>query len=181
MNIYQMIMIICLTFLTGNQFQVILLAIVLIGSIVLFMKFYFNPPYHDEIIAKLWASIAAINLWTSAMVVFSRIMENTLFEGSVIAWLLGIPFIVLVILTNKDHRIDLLLINPNKFQSGVEIQNQIRYVTKLMQWQGANKTAGILLDGYMEMHKQSCNKDDCPLKQKTLKNNRFTKNLMSKL
>lgn len=84
-NVYQMIMIICLTFLTGDQFQVILLALILIGSVVIFVKFYFNSPYHDEIIAKLWACIAAINLWTAVMVVFSRIMESTLFEGSIIA------------------------------------------------------------------------------------------------
>ncbi len=42
-------------------------------------------------------------------------MENTLFEGSLIAWMIGIPFIVLIVLTNRDHRIDLLLINVNKF------------------------------------------------------------------
>jgi len=178
-NVYQMIMIICLTFLTGDQFQVILLALILIGSVVIFVKFYFNSPYHDEIIAKLWACIAAINLWTAVMVVFSRIMENTLFEGSIIAWLLGIPFVVLIILTNRDNRIDLLLINVNKFQNGEEIQSQIRYILKLIDWQATNKNAAILLDGYLEIHKQSCNMDDCPLRQKSIKNNRFTKSLMN--
>ena len=35
----------------------------------------------------------------------------------------------------------------------------------------------ILLDGYLEIHKQTCNKEDCPLKQKVLKNNRLLKTL----
>jgi len=48
-------------------------------------------------------------------------MENTLFSGTIMAWFVGIPFIILIILTNRDHRIDLLLINVNKFQSGSEI------------------------------------------------------------
>ena len=39
-----------------------------------------------------------------------------------------------------------------------------------MSWQSTNKNAAILLDGYVEIHKQTCNKDDCPLKQKNLKN-----------
>lgn len=113
------------------------------------------------------------------MLVFAKIMENTLFEGSIIAWLLGIPFVILIILTNRDHRVDLLLINVNKFQNGQEIQDQIRYLLKLIDWQVTNRNSAILLDGYIEIHKQSCNQDDCPLKQKAVKNNRFTKNLMS--
>jgi len=177
--VYKTIMIICLTYLTGDQFQVLLIALILIGSLILFMKFYFNSVYHNEIISKLWSTILAVNLWTAVMLVFAKIMENTLFEGSIIAWLLGIPFVVLIILTNRDHRVDLLLINVNKFQSGQEVRDQIRYLLKLIEWQSTNRNSAILLDGYIEIHKQSCNQDDCPLKQKVVKNNRFTKNLMS--
>jgi len=179
--IYKTIMVICLTFLTDDKFQVLLLAIILIGSLILFAKFYFNSSYHNEIVAKVWASIHAINLWTAVMLVFAKVMENTLFEGSIIAWLLGIPFVILIILTSRDHRIDLLLINVNKFQSGQEVQDQIRYLLKLIEWQASHRNSAILLDGYIEIHKQSCNKEDCPLKQKVVKNNRFTKNLMSNL
>jgi hypothetical protein len=179
MIIYKTLMVICLTFLTGDQFQVLLLALILIGSLILFVRFYFSSPYHNEIVAKVWSTLHALNLWTAVMLVFAKIMENTLFEGSIIAWLLGIPFVILIILTNRDHRIDLLLINVNKFSSGQEVQDQIRYLLKLIEWQAANRNSAILLDGYIEIHKQSCNKDDCPLKQKVVKNNRFTKNLMS--
>jgi len=177
--VYKTIMVICLTYLTGDQFQVLLIALILIGSLILFMKFYFNSVYHNEIVSKLWSTILAVNLWTAVMLVFAKIMENTLFEGSIIAWLLGIPFVVLIILTNRDHRVDLLLINVNKFQSGQEVRDQIRYLLKLIEWQSSNRNSAILLDGYIEIHKQSCNQDDCPLKQKVVKNNRFTKNLMS--
>jgi len=179
MIIYKTLMVICLTFLTGEQFQVLLLALILIGSLILFVKFYFSSPYHNEVVAKVWSTLQALNLWTAVMLVFAKIMENTLFEGSIIAWLLGIPFVILIILTNRDHRIDLLLINVNKFSSGQEVQDQIRYLLKLIEWQAANRNSAILLDGYIEIHKQSCNKDDCPLKAKVVKNNRFTKNLMS--
>lgn len=135
-NFYEMVMIISFTFMNGDQYQYILLALILGGSTILFVKFHFNSPYYNEIIAKLWSALMSINLWTAMMLVFSKIMENTLFEGSIIAWMIGIPFIVLIVITNRDHRIDLLLINVNKFQNGQEIQNQIRYILKLISWQG---------------------------------------------
>lgn len=50
---------------------------------------------------------------------------------------------------------------------------------KLISWQSTNRNAAILLDGYIEIHKQTCNKEDCPLKQKVLKNNRLTKTLLN--
>jgi len=179
LNLYQMIMIVCLTFLTGEEFQVILLALILMGSILLFVKFFFNSSYHDEITSKIWAIISALNLWTASMIVFTRILENTLFVGCVIAWILGIPFVILIVLTSKDQRIHLLLINTNKFQDGSQITNQVRYLLKLLQWQSTNKNAEILLDGYIEIHKQICNHEDCPLKQSMSKNSRFTKSLMN--
>lgn len=43
----------------------------------------------------------------------------------------------------------------------------------------SDRNAAILLDGYIEIHRQTCNQDDCPLKQKVLKSNRMTKSLMS--
>ena len=42
-----------------------------------------------------------------------------------------------------------------------------------------NRNAAILLDGYIEIHKQTCNKDDCPLKQKVMKSSRLTKTILS--
>lgn len=33
-----------------------------------------------------------------------------------------------------------------------------------------NRNDSILLDGYIEIHRQSCNLDDCPLKSKFIKN-----------
>jgi len=172
-------MIICLTFLTDEQFQVFLLALILIGSLILFVKFYYTCPFHNEIVSKVWSIFQAVNLWSAGMLVFAKIMEETLFEGSIIAWLIGIPFVVLIIITNRDHRIELLLINVNKMQSPGEVREQIRYLLKMIEWQAANKNSAVLLDGYIEIHKQSCNQEDCPLKQKVIKNNRFAKNLMS--
>jgi len=76
--------------------------------------------------------------------------------------------------------VNLLVINPNRFKKGAEIQQQARYVYKLMQMEETNKNARVLLKGYLEVHKKSCNRDDCPLRQKMAKNNRFAKTLMTR-
>ncbi len=39
----------------------------------------------------------------------------------------------------------------------------------------SHRNATILLDGYIEIHKQTCNKEDCPLKEK----NQIKKRLLS--
>ena len=41
-----------------------------------------------------------------------------------------------------------------------------------------HKKSAILLDGYIEIHNQICNKMDCPLKQNSSKVSRMTKTLM---
>jgi len=149
------------------------------GSALLFFQFHFTCPFHDEVLTKLWSVLTALNLWTALMLVFAKVLEGVLFEGSVIAWLIGLPFITYIMYIRKDHRINLLLININKFKSPMEIQNQARFVQKLIQWEPNDSNAAILLKGYLEIHKKSCNKEDCPLKQNDAKNARFAKSLMS--
>jgi hypothetical protein len=38
-------------------------------------------------------------------------MENIMFHGSIIAWLILIPFIILIVLNNKFHGLEILYTN----------------------------------------------------------------------
>lgn len=127
-------MIIAFTFMNGDRYQDIILTMILAGSLVLFYKFHYDSPYYNENIAALWSTLASLNLWTACMLIFSRIFHTSTTEGAVIGWLIGLPFLVVIVLTNRDHRVDLLLINVNKFTNGDQIQNQIRYILKLISW-----------------------------------------------
>lgn len=113
--LYESLMVIALTFMRGKDYHYIILIFILGGSLIIFFKFHFNSPYYNEKVAKMWSCLMSINLWTAIMICFAKFMEGTLFEGSLVAWIIGIPFIVLIVITNRDHRIDLLLINVNKF------------------------------------------------------------------
>lgn len=174
-------MVICLTFLTDTEFRAILLILIFFGSGLVFLKFAYNPSYYDEFTIKLWSTLTAINFWGAVMAIFASILEGTLFRGCVIVWIVGIPFVAFIHLAGRDSRVGLLLININKFQTGAEIENQIRYVTKLIKWRLSSKKASTLLEGYIGIHKQSCSEEDCPLRQKLLKNNRLIKTLISNL
>ena len=61
-----------------------------------------------------------------------KFMENSLFQGSLISWIIGIPFIILIVLTNQDPRIQALLINESKMTDGNELLSQLKFLTKLV-------------------------------------------------
>jgi hypothetical protein len=105
-----------------------------------------------------------------------------LFQGSLIAWLIGIPFVILIILTNEDRRISLLLIQESKITDGNTLLSQLKYITNLVSDQGClikyffyirlafDHNASILLDGFTEIHREGCILEDCPLKMRYFKN-----------
>lgn len=43
------------------------------------------------------------------MLLVSKILETTSFNGGLIAWILGLPFIVMIMLSTKKSRIDTLV------------------------------------------------------------------------
>lgn len=58
--------------------------------------------------------VIAIHNWTCIMLVFSKILEDVIFRGTIYAWLLGIPLLVIIVIQNPEERIDLLLLDNTK-------------------------------------------------------------------
>ncbi len=131
--------------------------------------------------AKTWSTCAALNLWTVTMLVFAKIMEGTAFTEAIITWLLGLPLVLFLTVFTNDKRMDFLLINVNQFEKGKEIINQVTYLLKLLDTQETSHNSAVLLDGYLEVHKQDCPEPECPLKRKNkvLHNNKIIRNLLS--
>ena len=131
--------------------------------------FHTTTPFYNDLLSKFWSCISAINMWSALMVAFAKFAEGVLFRGAFTAWCIGVPFIVVIVLTNRDNRTNYLLTNVMKFQTGDELNHQFLFILKLMDAQATKRHAAVLLDGYIELHKKNCDKDDCPLKQKNLK------------
>lgn len=58
--------------------------------------------------------VIAIHNWTCIMLVFSKILEDVIFRGTIYAWLLGIPLLIIIVIQNPEERIDLLLLDNSK-------------------------------------------------------------------
>ena len=153
MHVYMMVMILAVTFLHDKQDAYILITLILIGSFLLFYKYHYNSPFHNEFVAKLWATLFAINLWTAILLLFAKLMEGIIFDGIIVAWIIGIPFVALVTITKRDQRMDLLLLDTSKMSKPEQIQQQIRYLLKLLSWHNSSRNASIMLDGFIELHK----------------------------
>jgi len=121
--IYETVMAFTLTFLNGDQFDYVWIGLMLIGTAILFLKFMLGSPFHKAFFTKVWSTLTALCVWTSLMLFAAKIFERNVFGGSLVAWGLGIPFTVLYVIAARDNRINLLLLNVNKFKNATELQD----------------------------------------------------------
>lgn len=66
------------------------------------------------------------------MLCLAKLMEGQVFQGSVIAWMVGVPFIAMIVVTKRDRQIESLIVNVNKFANADELMSQIRYLLQLV-------------------------------------------------
>ena len=86
--------------------QVIQLLIFVLPIFALFFQFHTKSPFYDTGVQKYYSSLYAILFWTSSMLIFAVFMENSVFHGSLVVWIMMIPFILLIILDNKSHGLE---------------------------------------------------------------------------
>ena len=58
--------------------------------------------------------------------------ENKIFQGVLIGWLIGLPFLIIIFIMRTDYRINLLLININYFKDSDQIVNHLTYLLRLI-------------------------------------------------
>ncbi|EAR82220.2 PAS domain S-box protein (macronuclear) [Tetrahymena thermophila SB210] len=151
----------------GNDWFLALLTFVL--SCALFWAYNFEEPYYDKEVGTFFNIVTTYYLWTNTMLVISLIFYETSFNGGLIIWILGLPFIILIMLTKRQSKIKTLIDSQMKFKSGEQVQNHLRYVLTLIQNQKYDKNSYMLLIGYVEKHKETCTEEDCPLKRKKMR------------
>ena len=57
------------------------------------------------------------------------------FKGSLMAWLVGLPFLLLILAIKDDYRVNLLLLNINTCNDSTLLIDHINYLLKLLIWQ----------------------------------------------
>ncbi|KAL4460691.1 hypothetical protein ABPG72_017167 [Tetrahymena utriculariae] len=148
----------------GNDWFLVLITFTFSAS--LYWSYNFEEPYYDKFVGKFFNIATTYYLWTNVMLLVSLVFYETGFNGGLIIWILGLPFICFIMLTSKKSRIDTLISSQTKFRSGEQIQGHLRYVLELIGTQKTDRNSYMLLIGYVEKHKEVCQEEDCPLKIK---------------
>ncbi|CAD8126292.1 unnamed protein product [Paramecium sonneborni] len=170
---YELVMIICYTFMVGKQYDYIFILIIVIGSFFVFWKMHVENPHYNKYIAKAWSILAAVNMWGVILLCFAKFLEGQLFFGTVYAWLFGLPFMIAAVFKADKLNYELLLTNLNKVADPLEVLNLTDYLIKLYKAQDSDSL--LMIDGFLEIHRATCAKEDCYLKQKRCQNQRIQK------
>lgn len=97
--VYELILVVTFTFLGSYQFIYITLGILLGGAIIVFQKYHYAAPFYVQAVARLWDVASGVNLWTAALLTLAQLIENNFVEGIIIVWIVGLPFLVMILLT----------------------------------------------------------------------------------
>lgn len=84
--------------------------------------------------------------------------------------MVGMVLIVVSVLRSEKYHFELLLLNVNKSQDSEEILQQCQHLIDLYHNSQLNPNCNLMLDGYLEIHRAICTREDCYLKQKKLIN-----------
>ncbi|CAD8148074.1 unnamed protein product [Paramecium pentaurelia] len=132
----------------------------------LFKEYNFADPIYDFEVGRFYSIISSYYFWANVMLVICKVQESAEFSGGLIAWVIGLPFIVSIMLTTKKSKVDTLVRAQNKFSSGEDVWIHIRYVLQLISQADSDRNSYMLLIGYIEKHKETCKQNDCYFKQR---------------
>ncbi|CAD8112154.1 unnamed protein product [Paramecium primaurelia] len=136
-------------------------------------------PHNNKYIAKAWSVLAAVNMWGVIILCFAKFLEGQLFFGTIYAWLFGLPFMIAAVLKTDKLNYELLLTNLNKVSDPQEVLNLTDYLIQLYKTQDSDSQ--LMIDGFLEIHRATCAKEDCYLKQKRCNNQRILKSFFKDL
>lgn len=72
--------------------------------------------------------------------------------------------LVPIVVYSERKETDKLCFNPSKYKDGVEIVGVVNYLLLLIKLSQNSNIYDLLLDGFLIVHKTTCYKEDCELK-----------------
>ncbi|CAK68800.1 unnamed protein product (macronuclear) [Paramecium tetraurelia] len=162
--------------LATPEYTILIIAVFLIGSSIVFINTHIDQPYYDTFIQKMWSILAGVNFWTIIMMFYSYLLDGKTFQNTIQAWLLGIPLIIGIIIFRQREQFDLMRANLRKFQDGGQVIKLCEYLLLLIHNSSKSQRYQLLIDSYIEVHKEVCNRNDCVVKLKEEMANKFKGN-----
>ena len=143
-----------------------------IGAYILWHPYNFGEPYYNKTVSVCFRIMTTYYLWTAFMVFVCKLLESTSFTGGLVAWIIGLPFIGIILWTSNKSKGSSLVSTTSRFKTSQELLDHLRFVLQLLDNFKTDKTAYILLTGYMERHRETCDEHDCPLRVRKKRRNR---------
>ncbi|CAD8065320.1 unnamed protein product [Paramecium sonneborni] len=175
---YELIQTVTQKLIDGKNNQYFQIIFLLGGSLIIFQKFHTEQPYNQKMIQKFWSISVTLNVWGTLLLCCSMFLEKVIFSGIIYAFISGLPLLIFTIFRMEKLNFDLLLINHSKVNDVQEIINQTNYLIKLLHFIKKDSDAQIIVDGYLEIHRVTCVREDCYLKIKNQPNIRLTNSLL---
>ena len=141
-----------------------LVLIVFAGAIILAYYNIIDDPYYNRFTGGFYKVLSLVYLWSALVITILKIIESFSFSGGLIIWILGFPFLFLLGVSLAQPDVKLVTRSQVKFETDKELLDHLKAVLLLIQRQKKDRSAHLLLVGYIQKHKESCPEIDCPLK-----------------
>ena len=121
--------------------------------------------YYDKLITKCYKCLYGLFAWSCVVLVFSKILQKTPFNGGLGLFFIGVPILLLLELSEVPNTIDHLIYNITKGKKGEKFLHAIQIFKELIDLHETDRKAKIILSGYIEQVEENCPLKDCPLKK----------------
>lgn len=125
--------------------------------------------------AKLLNIQSALMFWTTSLLVLGYFLVDTDYSGIPYIWVIGIPFIILLIILRRDCRYEILMVDSNKFDCLNQAIQQLRYLVYMLNYYRSDDNTRAVLDGFVDYHRTICKREDCPCQRKNMNQKKIKK------
>lgn len=80
-----------------------------------------NDPFYEKKVSKFFRIVSSYYFWTNFMLLASQILSPLGFNGGLVIWISGLPFIGIIIAFEHRSSIDQLFSFNLKFKSGEQL------------------------------------------------------------
>ncbi|CAD8104642.1 unnamed protein product [Paramecium sonneborni] len=151
------------TIIKQPQYSFCVIAIQNITSLSLFCSMFYNSPFYNSIIQKVWVSISGIVFYTNLMLFITFLFEQIVVQNFMIGWIITCPMIIVILFGRQKDQIDLLKINFSRYQETEMIMKECEYLLELVDSSEKDLNKQIQILGFLELHEQTCFKSNCAI------------------
>ena len=114
-----------------------LVILIFIGGLAMWYLYIYDDPYYNEIVSKLFKILSSYYMWTCLMLFIAKVLQSTSFKGGLISWIIGLPFIIIIMLSQNKGDLKTLTKSQAKsqikFETPNELMDHLRFVLQLIE------------------------------------------------